>query len=209
MNEAEITQKIKEIFGDEFHGHPMFYKILAEMAMLHSRKNQDYASKEKPLQNFERVAMWCKEYNLVTLGNEEVKVAIIYMLKQLDAALKLLMTGQKAVVEGIPKRLRDVAVYTILEEIILEETKKQKPSEEFLTVEEIEEIASGKLTKYYGRGVGSQVIPEVKGIDSPPSCFGRFDTRSTHCMRYCPSGDECAIETVRQIKTTKWIGESK
>jgi len=99
-------------------GHKRFYEILDELAILHSKKNRDYATPEDPLQNFRRVAMWCREYNLITPGHEPMKVAIIYMLKQLDAALKLLRDDEEGRVEGIPERLRDVAVYTLLMEIL-------------------------------------------------------------------------------------------
>jgi len=106
-------------------GHPRFYEILEELADLHSKKNKDYASAENPLANFTRVGQMCKQWNLVTEGYEPVKVALIYALKQVDAALKLLGSGEKGGVEGIPDRLRDIAVYAILAEILYtEETAK-------------------------------------------------------------------------------------
>lgn len=103
------------------HGHPRFYQILKELAELHSRKNKDYASKKNPLQNFNRVAEMCHQYKLITEGNESVKVCMIYALKQIDATLKLLGSNEKGDIEGIPERLRDVAVYCILAEILYEE----------------------------------------------------------------------------------------
>lgn len=107
-------------------GHPMFYKILEELADLHDRKNRDYATPEDPLQNFYRVAEGCKKYNLITEGFEPVKIALIYAYKQWDAALKLLGRGEKGGVEGIPDRLRDIAVYAILAEIIYKELSQNK-----------------------------------------------------------------------------------
>ena len=106
-------------------GHPRFYEIIEELADLHDRKNRDYATPENPLSNFTRVAKMCKQWNLVTEGYEPVKVALIYALKQVDAALKLLGSGKKGGVEGIPDRLRDIAVYAILAEILyIEESQK-------------------------------------------------------------------------------------
>lgn len=108
----------------EGHGHPMFYKILREIAELHSRKNKDYATMAEPWGNFERVAEIAKRYGLITAGNEREKVAIIYMLKQLDAVLKLVGSGQKGEVEGVPERLRDIAVYAPIIEIMYRETEE-------------------------------------------------------------------------------------
>lgn len=102
-------------------GHPRFYEILEELADLHDRKNRDYATPENPLSNFTRVGQMCKQWNLVTKGFEPTKVAMIYMLKQVDAANKLLGSGEKGGVEGIPERLRDIAVYSILAEILYTE----------------------------------------------------------------------------------------
>jgi len=109
---------------DKKYGHPMFYEILEELAKLHSRKNKDYASPEDPLQNFYRVAEWGKKYNLITPGYEPVKVAIIYALKQVDACLKLLGRNEKGGVEGIPERLRDIAVYSIIAEVLYREIQE-------------------------------------------------------------------------------------
>ena len=104
-------------------GHPKFYEILDELRRLHDSKNADYATKDDPLQNFTRVAEWGKRYHLITEGKEPVKVAVMYMLKQLDACLKLLMHNEKGQVEGIPERLNDVAVYSIIARILYEESK--------------------------------------------------------------------------------------
>jgi hypothetical protein len=71
--------------------------------------------------NFKRVGELCKRYKLVTPGNEALKVAIIYKLKQFDAALKLVGDNTKGRVEGVPERLKDIAVYSILEMLLYEE----------------------------------------------------------------------------------------
>ena len=99
-------------------GHPEFSRIILELWLLHLRKNRDYATQDDPLANFKRVGEWCKLYKLITPGNEALKVAIIYSLKQMDAALKLIGDATEGQVEGVPDRLRDMAVYSVLEEII-------------------------------------------------------------------------------------------
>ena len=114
----ELEESLKK------HGHPRFYEILEELAGLHSRKNRDYATQADPLQNFRRVAEWAKSYGMITPNFESMKIAIIYMLKQLDAAFKLIRDNQEGKVEGVPERLKDVAVYSILCMILYEENEK-------------------------------------------------------------------------------------
>lgn len=99
------------------HGHPMFYEILDKLAVLHSKKNHDYASGGDPLGNFKRVAKILGMYPDLQLSDPTV-VAMVYMMKQLDAALWLLSNGHKAQVEGIADRLQDVAVYSIIETVL-------------------------------------------------------------------------------------------
>jgi hypothetical protein len=99
------------------HGHPKFYGILEELADLHSRKNHDYASGGNPLGNFYRVANILSHYPGLKLSDPLV-VALVYELKQLDAALWMLSNGHEAQVEGISERLKDVAVYSIIEMVI-------------------------------------------------------------------------------------------
>jgi len=110
-----------DIHLENLRGHPKFYKILEEIAQLHNDKNTDYATQENPLRNFTSVGQLCKHYGLVTEGNEAQKVCIIYALKQLDAALKLLQNNEKGKVEGRKQRYLDVAVYLLIASILDEE----------------------------------------------------------------------------------------
>ena len=105
------------------HGHPRFYEILEEIGVLHAEKNRDYATTDEPLQNFERVGLLCRLYNLVTPGHEALKVSIIYQLKQFDASMKLLRDNQTGLVEGFGQRMRDNAVYSLINEILYEEDR--------------------------------------------------------------------------------------
>jgi len=105
-------------------GHKRFYELLKEEGLLHDLKNTDYASEEDPLGNFHRVGLWIKLYNLNSPGMEPVKIAIIYMLKQLDAALILIGKNKKGQVETVPKRFQDVSVYSKIISILYEEENK-------------------------------------------------------------------------------------
>ena len=102
------------------YGHKKFYKILDELAELHSAKNNDYAENNRPLGNFERVAHLIDYYNLLNAPYPtKTKVAIFYMLKQFDCFMNAYGKGKKMKVEGLKERLRDIEVYTILIEILL------------------------------------------------------------------------------------------
>ena len=114
--------KKKRLFG-----HKRFYELTRQEEELHSKKNRDYANSEggdDPLRNFRSVGLIAKK--LVTPGNEDVKIAIIYLLKQLDAAINLLSENREGGVEGIAERLGDVGVYAKLARILYEEGKMRK-----------------------------------------------------------------------------------
>ena len=109
-----IDAALKEIFPN---GHPDFIPmVLAEIA-LHSTKNHDYAHGGKPTGNFDRVAAILAMYPGLELGSAPV-VAIVYLLKQLDAALWLKNQGHVAQVEGEAERWKDISVYAKLISIL-------------------------------------------------------------------------------------------
>ncbi len=70
--------------------------------------------------NFERVATILGLYPNLRLSKPEV-VALVYMLKQLDATLWMLNGEYEGSVENIGTRLNDVSVYATLTRIIHEE----------------------------------------------------------------------------------------
>lgn len=117
MRKEDVCIEFRKLFPN---GDPQFYDIMIELCQLHNDKNADYATKENPLGNFMRVGELCKKYGLVTEGHEATKVAIIYMLKQLDAALKLLQNKQTGNIESIGTRLGDVAVYSTIIRLLYE-----------------------------------------------------------------------------------------
>ena len=106
----------------EYHGHPDFYKITQEEIELHSSKNKDYAQGGDPLGNFKRVASILSLYPGLK-PSTPIVVALIYALKQLDAALWMLSQGYEGKVENIDTRLQDVHVYMKLARILHREEK--------------------------------------------------------------------------------------
>lgn len=103
------------------HGHPRFYEILEELAQLHSDKNHDYAEGGNPLGNFNRRAVILGQYPGLDFSDPAV-IPLTDMLKQLDALLWFYSNKHEAKVEGKVGRVKDVAVYSVLN-MILEEEK--------------------------------------------------------------------------------------
>lgn len=104
------------------YGHPRFYALLDELAQLHSDKNHDYAVGGDPLGNFKRRAAIYAMYSDLDLS-DPVVVALVDLMKQLDAALWIKSNKHKAKVEGFSGRMRDVAVYSPIS-IVLEEERR-------------------------------------------------------------------------------------
>lgn len=102
------------ITSDEpLHGHPRFVELVAEEVALHSAKNRDYAREGEALGNFHRVADMLKV--------APHYVALVYMLKQVDAATQMLSYDYEGETEGLEGRLQDIAVYAKLIQILKEE----------------------------------------------------------------------------------------
>ncbi len=115
----EIISKLREAFP---YGHPDFTDMTVEELALHSSKNHDYARGGNPLGNFNRVGSILELYPGLSLGSPVV-VAIVYALKQLDAALWMLCQKFEGDVENIETRLADVHVYMKLARILHRESK--------------------------------------------------------------------------------------
>lgn len=104
-------------------GHPKFHELLEEIGELHNRKNYDYAEgmAEGPLGNFLRISGLMKNYPDMDWSTP-TGVALIYALKQFDAAMTMLSTGKTSKTgEGLGERMRDVAIYALLAIILNEE----------------------------------------------------------------------------------------
>jgi len=101
-----------------FYGHPKFYKILRELAELHSKKNYQYATMGNPLGNFQRCgAMTAK---ILKPENKALAICLAYMSKQVDGVFEMLGEAKEGTVEEVKDKLMDIAVYATIA-IILEE----------------------------------------------------------------------------------------
>ena len=87
------------------------YESLTEAELeLYRQKNKDYTRGGDIYGNFKRVSVILALYPKLQLSNPRV-VAMVYMLKQLDAALWMMSEGYEGEVENIDTRLTDVHVY--------------------------------------------------------------------------------------------------
>lgn len=116
-------EDVKDILRDHYpHGHPDYIDITLKELELHSKKNYDYTFGGDPLGNFNRVSTILSLYKGLDLGDPAV-VALIYMMKQLDAVLWMLANGYEGGVEGLSSRFADIYVYSKIARIIKEEQK--------------------------------------------------------------------------------------
>ncbi len=107
----------------EYFGHPRFYEIMEELKRLHSDKNKQYASKGDPLSNFRRTGQMISK--MLKPGiNPTLASALSLVSKQIDAIYDIVGEGKEGTVESLRDKLRDVAVYSVIAMVIIEETPR-------------------------------------------------------------------------------------
>ena len=94
-------------------GHPAFYKLLDDMAELHSRKNHDYAGKSDPLKNLRA----CVRLDL------EPFMGVMVRLQDKWSRLEEFVKSNELLVknESVIDTLMDNAVYSLLAIILYQE----------------------------------------------------------------------------------------
>lgn len=106
-NKESIIEKLKSLFP---YGHEDFISLCVDAIELHSKKNKAYAQGGKALGNFDRRASIYKNYPGLDITKPDV-VALLDMMKQLDAALWMLSQGYEDDKEDVCARIGDVFVY--------------------------------------------------------------------------------------------------
>lgn len=101
----------------DYHGHPMFYKIVDELKALHSEKNRQYANKGNPLGNFERTGKMLSKM-LKPGVNPTLASCLAFVSKQIDAVYDMVGEGKRNTVDSLDEKLQDIAVYSIIAMII-------------------------------------------------------------------------------------------
>ncbi len=87
-----------------------YEQLTMEELNLYIAKNKDYTQGGDKYGNFKRVSCILSLYPKLSLSDPQV-VAMVYLMKQLDAALWMLSEGYEGEVENIDTRLADVHVY--------------------------------------------------------------------------------------------------
>lgn len=128
MNIDGFLDEVRKMFP---HGHPDFYKKMVEFCDLHNHKNRDYTGdSDDPMRNFRSVGHLVDVYDVLNWNvSTDIKVAVIYNLKQFDAYMNMFKSGTEGKVEGISERLGDVTVYTVLTDILYKEFNDRKNNE--------------------------------------------------------------------------------
>ncbi len=116
--QESLNQGIKD-----FSGHPYFLEMTLKELKLHSEKNKDYTKGGDSLGNFKRVSKILSNYPKLKLSDSRV-VAIVYLLKQLDAVLWMISNEYEGKVENIDSRMQDVHIYAKIIRILNKEMKR-------------------------------------------------------------------------------------
>ena len=87
-----------------------YEQLTMEELNLYKAKNKDYTQGGDPYGNFKRVSCILSLYPKLSLSDPQV-VAMVYLMKQLDAALWMMSEGYEGEVENVDTRLTDVYVY--------------------------------------------------------------------------------------------------
>jgi len=103
------------------HGHHRFYEILNGLAELHDKKNRQYATTDNPLGNFYRVAELQSKLFKDSIKNKPLATALAFMSKQIDGVYEIVGEGKENTVDSLKDKLMDIAVYSIICMILIEE----------------------------------------------------------------------------------------
>lgn len=119
----QLTKKVDSLV--DYHGHPLFYSIVDELKLLHSIKNQQYATKDNPLGNFQRTGKLISKF-LKPGIDPALASCLSLMSKQIDGIFEIVGECKTNTPDSLEDKLRDVAVYSVIAMIIIAELKEKK-----------------------------------------------------------------------------------
>ena len=100
-----------------YRGHPRFYELIDIIKDLHDRKNANYADSKNPLSNFQEC---------VSFGVDAHMGTMVRMSDKWSRLKQLIQGKPDEVGESIKDTLMDLAVYSLLEIILIEEFEKEQ-----------------------------------------------------------------------------------
>jgi len=108
----------------KYYGHPKFYELLEEIKEIHSSKNHDYAKTTDPFSNLkmcEEIYVKCPHCK----KSHPIPAHIGTLIRMSDKWSRLIqLTKKEGKNESVRDSLMDLAVYSLLRIILLEEEKK-------------------------------------------------------------------------------------
>ena len=116
MTNVNNREKLGKFTGN---GHPRFYELLTKIADTHSRKNADYAKKGDPLSNLRSSE---KYFNVPGYIGTAIRLADKW--ERFTNLIRKGKEGPAVKTESIKDTLEDMAVYSLLEIILIEENEK-------------------------------------------------------------------------------------
>lgn len=117
---TKLKKLLQQLREELKGGHPQYIEDTINELLLHNRKNADYARGGDSLGNFKRVANILSNYPKLDMSLPE-SVAIVFGLKQFDAAMWMISNDYEGDVENVSTRLVDMSVYTKIAKILREE----------------------------------------------------------------------------------------
>lgn len=101
-------------------GHPRYYELLEKMADIHDRKNNNYSETGNPLSNLKE----CEKFQVPAhIGT------MVRMSDKWSRLVQLIGGKQDLVGESIKDTLLDLAIYCLLEYILIEEYESRTTTE--------------------------------------------------------------------------------
>lgn len=98
--------------ANPYQGSPRFYEILEELKKLHDKKSQNYGTDQDSLSNLRQ----CERMEIPAW-----KGCLLRMLDKVSRLVELSKGKEDLVNEPIIDTLRDLAVYTVICEVLYEE----------------------------------------------------------------------------------------
>ena len=139
------------------YGHPEFYKLLDQMAELHSRKNHDYAGTSDPLKNLRA----CTRLELDPFMGVMVRLQDKWSRIEEFVKSKTLLVKN----ESVEDTLMDNAVYSLLAIILLREQEKSTDKADDYNAVEIDrpvlKFKAGDKVNIILRGSASEGIKNL------------------------------------------------
>jgi len=119
MEREELIKKLRELCP---FGHPNFYEKIVDVAILHNKKNFQYATINNPLGNFKRCGALASK--ILKPDNKELAIALCYLSKQVDGVYEMVGENKTGTVEELKDKLLDIACYAIICIILNDEYEK-------------------------------------------------------------------------------------